>query len=220
VRVLIVDDEVTLAGTVARGLRRRGWAVDVAHDGDDGLGKALVNDYDVVVLDRDLPRVHGDDVCQRLNEAARPCRILMLTAAASLDELVAGLGLGADDYLTKPFRFEELVARVAALGRRTGAPAPVVLAVADLTLDPGRADVRRSGRSIQLTARELAVLEVLVRAEGRTVSAEQLFEKAWDDQADPMSTSVRVIVSRLRSKLGDPALIHTVVGLGYRIAAP
>jgi DNA-binding response OmpR family regulator len=220
VRVLIVEDEAALADAIARGLRRRGWAVDLAHDGDEGLGKALVNDYDVVVLDRDLPVLHGDDVCRQLNDAARPCRILMLTAAASLDELVAGLGLGADDYLTKPFRFEELVARIAALARRAAAPTPVVLRVDDLVVDPARAEVCRGGRPLHLTARELAVLELLVRADGRAVSAEELFEKAWDDQADPMSTSVRVIVSRLRSKLGDPPLIHTVVGRGYRIAAP
>jgi DNA-binding response OmpR family regulator len=219
VRLLIVEDEPSLAETLAKGLRRRGFAVDVATDGTDGLGKALVNDYDVVVLDRDLPGVHGDEVCRRLNAEGRPARVIMLTAASSLDDLVGGLSLGADDYLTKPFRFAELVARVEALGRRGGASAPPVVTVADLVIDVGRHEVIRAGEPVRLTARELAVLELLARADGRTVSAEELLEKAWDDQADPFTTSVRVIISRLRSKLGQPSLIHTVIGRGYRMAA-
>jgi len=217
--MLIVEDEPSLAETLAKGLRRRGFAVDVALDGTDGLGKALVNDYDVVVLDRDLPGVHGDEVCRRLGDACRPARIIMLTAASSLDDLVGGLSLGADDYLTKPFRFDELVARVEALGRRGGATLPLVITVGDLVVDAGRHDVHRGGRAVRLTARELVVLELLARADGRTVPAEELLEKAWDDQADPFTTSVRVIVSRLRAKLGDPPLIHTVIGRGYRMSA-
>jgi DNA-binding response OmpR family regulator len=218
VRLLIVEDEPSLAETLAKGLRRRGFAVDVALDGTVGLGKALVNDYDVVVLDRDLPGVHGDEVCRRLAEEGRAARVIMLTAAASLDDLVGGLSLGADDYLTKPFRFEELVARVEALGRRGSGSTPAVLTVADLVIDAARHDVRRAGQPVRLTAREMAVLELLAQADGRTVSAEQLLEKAWDDQADPFTTSVRVIVSRLRAKLGDPPLIHTVIGRGYRMS--
>jgi DNA-binding response OmpR family regulator len=218
VRLLIVEDEPSLAETLAKGLRRRGFAVDVALDGTDGLGKALVNDYDVVVLDRDLPGVHGDEICRRLGHEGRTARVIMLTAASSLDDLVGGLSLGADDYLTKPFRFDELVARVEALGRRGGAPAPTTVAVADLVVDIGRHEVRRGDQTIRLTARELAVLELLARADGRTVSAEELLEKAWDDQADPFTTSVRVIVSRLRAKIGEPPLIHTVIGRGYRMS--
>jgi len=220
VRLLIVEDEPTLANTVARGLRRRGFAVDVATDGEDGLGKALVNDYDVVVLDRDLPRVHGDDVCRQLRAHGRNARILMLTAAAALDDLVDGLALGADDYLTKPFRFAELVARVQALGRRSGRDEPAMLGVADLEVDPARHEVRRAGTTIRLTAREFAVLEVLMRAGGGVVSGEELLEKAWDEFADPFTSSVRVIVSRVRSKLGEPSVIQTVVGRGYRVGDP
>ena len=219
-RLLIVEDEPTLASTVARGLRRRGFAVDIAVDGEHGLHKAMVNDYDVVVLDRDLPRLHGDDVCRALRAGGRDARILMLTAAAALDDLVDGLALGADDYLTKPFRFAELVARVQALGRRTGRSDPSVLCVADVELDPARHEVQRAGGTVRLTAREFAVLEVLLRAEGRVVSAEELLEKAWDELTDPFTSSVRVIVSRVRSKLGEPSVIQTVVGRGYRMGEP
>ncbi len=217
VRVLIVDDEEQLAATLARGLRRHGMTVDVAHRGDEAIEKAGSTAYDVVVLDRDLPGVHGDDVCRRLATDRPDTRVLMLTAAASLDDLVAGLGLGADDYLVKPFRFAELTARLAALGRRAGAAAPTVLRWGDLTLDPGRFEVRRGDRPIVLTPREFGVLEALLRSPGRVLSAEQLFELAWDERADPFTSSVRVIVSRLRSKLGPPELVHTVVGRGYRI---
>lgn len=215
--MLIVEDEPMLASTIARGLRRRGYAVDVASDGEEGLGKALVNDYDVVLLDRDLPGIHGDEVCRQIRLARREARILMLTAAASLDDLVGGLALGADDYLTKPFRFAELVARVQALGRRGGPSAPTTLLVADVELDPARHVVRRAGAPVRLTAREFAVLEVLLRADGQVVSAEELLEKAWDELADPFTSSVRVIISRLRSKLGEPSVIETVVGRGYRV---
>lgn len=216
-RLLIVEDETALAESLSKGLRRRGFAVDVAHDGQSGLDRALVTDYDVIVLDRDLPRVHGDEVCRRLNAEGRRARILMLTAAASLDELVHGLALGADDYLIKPFRFAELVARVGALARRDATPVSAILRAGDLEIDPDRQVARRAGVGLRLTARELAVLEILVSAAGRVVSAEELIERAWDELADPFTTSVRVIVSRLRTKLGQPALIETVIGRGYRV---
>lgn len=216
-RVLIVEDEERLAETLARGLRRRGMTIDLAHDGAVGLGKALENPYDVVVLDRDLPGLHGDDVCRRLVAERPMTRVLMLTAASSLDDLVAGLAIGADDYLAKPFAFAELLARLTALGRRRTAAQPSVLRVADVSLDPQRYQVRRGDVPVSLTPREFAVLEELMRAPGHVLSAEVLFERAWDDQADPFTSSVRVIVSRLRAKLGPPPLIETVVGRGYRI---
>lgn len=216
-RLLIVEDEPALADNLAKGLRRRGYAVDVASDGQGGLDRALVNDYDVVILDRDLPIVHGDDVCRRLRGAQRPVRILMLTAAASLDELVEGFDLGADDYLTKPFRFAELLVRVGALSRRSTGVVSTVQRVDDLEFDRGRHEVRRNGREVQLTAREFAVLGILLAADGSVVSAEELLERAWDEMADPFTASVRVIVSRLRAKLGEPPLIATVIGAGYQI---
>jgi DNA-binding response OmpR family regulator len=217
VRVLIVEDELALARSIERGLRQRGFAVDVALDGDAGLDKALVNGYDVVILDRDLPGMHGDDVCRELVRAQTRSRILMLTAAAALDELVDGFGLGVDDYLAKPFQFLELVARVQALARRTVGPANVVLRWGDVEVDPGRSEARRGGLTVMLTPREMAVLEILLRAEGQIVSTETLLDRAWDEHADPFTTSVRVIVSRLRSKLGEPVAIATVVGKGYRL---
>ncbi len=216
-RLLIVEDEVRLAETLAKGLRRRGVTVDAANDGQDGLHKALTTDYDVVVLDRDLPLLHGDDVCRAIIAERPSTRVLMLTASSSLDEMVHGLGIGADDYLGKPFEFAELVARVFALARRSTPAVPPVLSAGDIELDPGRCVATRAGRRLPLTPRELSVLEVLVRAGGDVVSATQLFERAWDDQADPFTASVRVIVSRLRAKLGDPPVIETVVGHGYRI---
>lgn len=216
-RVLIVEDEQRLAETLARGLRRHGMAVDVALDGEVGFEKALVNDYDVIVLDRDLPKRHGDEVCRELRAAGRSSRILMLTAASGVDDLVEGFELGADDYLGKPFAFAELLVRLRALGRRTDVTRPSVLRAGDLELDPARLTARRSDGLLSLTPREFAVLQVLLEADGRIVSAEELLEKAWDEHADPFTTSVRVIVSRLRSKLGPPAVIATVVGKGYRI---
>lgn len=216
-RVLVVEDERQLADTVARGLRRHGFAVDVAYDGVDGDEKASVNHYDVVVLDRDLPGLHGDDLCRRLDASGHRARVLMLTAAAAVDDLVSGFDLGADDYLSKPFDFAELVVRIRALGRRRDGGTPIHLTHGDLTIDPARLAVTRGTRRVDLTSREFAVLELLVRADGAVVSAEELLEKAWDEHADPFTTAVRVIVSRLRAKLGEPALITTVVGRGYRL---
>ena len=217
-RVLLVDDEVRFAETLARGLRRRGFAVDLAHDGATALGKAAINDYDVVILDRDLPRLSGDDVCRALTTGGNTARILMLTASSTVDDLVAGLGLGADDYLGKPFEFQELVARLHAVGRRPAAPAPTTWHVGDLVVDPHRQRATRAERELGLTAREFGVLLELMRAEGGVVSAETLLERVWDEHADPFTTSVRVLMSRLRTKIGAPPLIETVVGAGYRIA--
>ncbi len=216
-RVLIIEDEQRLAETVARGLRRHGMATDVAFDGRTGLDKAMVNSYDVIVLDRDLPEIHGDDVCRRLDAAGHTARVLMLTAAAAIDDLVEGFGIGADDYLAKPFDFAELVVRVHALARRGASVVPAMLRHDDLELDPIRSRITRAGREIELTAREFAVLNLLMLEPGRVVSAEELLEKAWDEHADPFTSAVRVIMSRLRSKLGDPPLITTVVGKGYRL---
>jgi DNA-binding response OmpR family regulator len=224
VRVLVVEDEDALADAIARGLRREGMAVDVAGDGGVALEKAATNGYDVVVLDRDLPVVHGDDVCRKLIEsspapgAAEVPRILMLTASGALDDRVEGLTLGADDYLGKPFAFTELVARIRALARRGGLAVKPVLEVGDVVLDPARHFATRAGRPLPVTRKELAVLEVLIRAGGAVVSPEQLLERAWDEHADPFTNTIRVTVMNLRRKLGDPPLIETVVGSGYRIA--
>jgi DNA-binding response OmpR family regulator len=223
VRVLVVEDEEVLADAIARGLRREGMAVDVAADGGVALEKAATNGYDVVVLDRDLPVVHGDDVCRSLIAsspapgAAEIPRILMLTAAGDLDDRVAGLTLGADDYLGKPFAFEELVARIRALARRGQLAVKPVLEVGDVVLDPARHFVTRAGRPLPVTRKELAVLEVLIRAGGAVVSSEQLLERVWDEHADPFTNTIRVTVMNLRRKLGDPPVIDTVVGSGYRI---
>ena len=217
-RVLVVEDEQVLADAIATGLRREAMAVDVAYDGDGALERTSVNDYDVVVLDRDLPVVHGDDVCARLVAERSAVRIIMLTASGDLDDRVEGLTLGADDYLAKPFAFAELVARVRALGRRASPPLPPVLEVAGLRLDPARREVQRNGRNVLLTRKEFAVLEVLMRAGGTVVSAEQLLEKAWDEHIDPFTNVVRVTVMTLRRKLGEPPLLHTVPGVGYRLS--
>jgi DNA-binding response OmpR family regulator len=218
VRVLVVEDEEPLADAVARGLRREGMAVDVAYDGDSGLEKALMTRYDVVVLDRDLPLLSGDDLCRQLTAEGSLTRVLMLTAAGGLADRVAGLELGADDYLGKPFAFQELVARVRALGRRaTPAAPPVLHGPGGLVLDPARRTATRHGRPLELTRKELALLEVLLRAEGAVVSSEELLERVWDEHADPATTIVRVTVMTLRKKLGDPPVVHTVVGGGYRI---
>jgi DNA-binding response OmpR family regulator len=218
VRVLVVEDERVLADAIAEWLRREAFAVDLAYDGGTALERLGVNEYDVVVLDRDIPVIHGDDVCRAVIEADVDTRILMLTAAASVRERVAGLGLGADDYLTKPFAFVELSARVHALGRRTRPAAPPVLARAGIRLDPARREVVRDGRHIVLARKEFAVLAELMRAEGAVVSAEELLERAWDEHVDPFTNVVRVTVMKLRRKLGDPQVIETVAGVGYRIA--
>jgi DNA-binding response OmpR family regulator len=217
VRVLVVEDEQRLAETLAKGLRREGMAVDVSFDGASGLQKALVNSYDVIVLDRNLPGIHGDDVCRKLSAKGGPARILMLTAAGAVGDRVSGLNLGADDYLPKPFSFDELVARVRALARRVAKPAPTVLVCGDLTLDPARREARRADRELDLTKKEFGVLEVLLQADGGVVSAEELLERVWDENIDPFTNVVRVTVMTLRRKLGDPPVLETITGVGYRI---
>ena len=216
-RILVAEDEPRIAAAVARGLRREGMAVDVAPDGAAALYKARVNPYDVVVLDRDLPEVHGDDVCRTLSAEQPRTKVLMLTAARTTDELVQGLSLGADDYLTKPFRFAELVARLRALGRRTGDARPPVLQAADVVLDPAARTASRAGLDLDLTLKEFAVLQALLEAQGAVVTPEELLERAWDEQLDPLSNTVRMTVMTLRRKLGDPPLIQTVRGSGYRV---
>jgi DNA-binding response OmpR family regulator len=217
VRVLVVEDEQLLADAVATGLRREAMAVDVVYDGAAATERVDLNDYDVVVLDRDLPVVHGDDVCRHIVALGRATRVLMLTASGDISDRVEGLELGADDYLPKPFAFTELVARVRALGRRTTAPLPPVLERSGIRLDPNRREVYREGRQVHLAPKEFAVLEVLMRSAGSVVSAEQLLEKAWDENTDPFTNVVRVTVMTLRRKLGDPPVITTVPGAGYRI---
>ena len=216
-RVLVVEDEQLLADAVATGLRREAMAVDVVYDGQAALDRIGVNEYDVVVLDRDLPLVHGDDVLRGIIDEGLATRVLMLTAASDISDRVEGLELGADDYLPKPFAFSELVARVRALGRRATTPLPPVLERAGITLDPGRREVLRDGRPVALAPKEFAVLEVLMRAGGAVVSAEQLLEKAWDEHTDPFTNVVRVTVMTLRRKLGEPPVIVTVPGSGYRV---
>jgi DNA-binding response OmpR family regulator len=216
-RVLVVEDQQELAETVATGLRREGMAVDVALDGEVALRQTSVHDYDVVVLDRDLPIVHGDRVCTTLVEQGCRARVLMLTASTGIEDRVVGLGLGADDYLPKPFAFAELVARIRALSRRAQPALPPVMSAGDLRLDPARRIALRSGRRLELSAKELAVLELLLAARGAVVSAEELLERGWDEAADPFSNVVKVTISRLRRKLGEPQLIETVPGAGYRI---
>ncbi len=216
-RVLVVEDEAVLADAIARGLRREGMAVDVALDGGGALERVAVNRYDVMVLDRDLPHVSGDEVCRQVvGDDAAP-RVLMLTASAGIDDRVEGLTLGADDYLPKPFAFAELVARIRALGRRSRPPLPPVMSRHGVEVDPARRVASRDGRFLRLTNKELAVLEVLLAADGAVVSAEELLEKAWDEHADPFTNAVRVSVMKLRKKLGNPPLIETVPGAGYRI---
>jgi DNA-binding response OmpR family regulator len=217
VRVLIVEDERRLADAVARGLRHRAMAVDIAYDGQNALNKAGLVDYDVVVLDRDLPGVHGDEVCRTLRTKQAGPAVLMLTAAGELDQIVEGLTLGADDYLAKPFAFPELLARVQALGRRPRRALPPVLARGDVELDPARHEVRRHGKPIELQRKEFAVLRVLLEADGRVVPSEELLERVWDENVDPFTNVVRVVVMTLRRKLGEPPLIETVTGAGYRI---
>jgi DNA-binding response OmpR family regulator len=216
-RILVVEDEPLLANTVADGLRRHAHAVDVVHDGGAALERIDVNDYDVVVLDRDLPVVHGDEVCRTLAARDTPVRVLMLTAAADIDDRVAGLALGADDYLPKPFAFRELAARVVALGRRSRSAAPPILERAGIRLDLHRREVYRNGRYVPLSRKEFAVLAELLRAGGAAVSAEQLLEKAWDEHADPFTHAVRMTILKLRRKLGDPPVVLTDPGVGYQI---
>ncbi|WTW92397.1 response regulator transcription factor [Streptomycetaceae bacterium NBC_01309] len=216
-RVLVVEDHRELAETLASGLRRAGMAVDIVGDGQSALDRAAVNRYDVVVLDRDLPRLHGDDVCRVLVERRCPARVLMLTAAATTGDRVDGLEVGADDYLPKPFAFAELVARIRTLGRRAQPAVPPVLECGDLVLDAGRRQVRRAGQELSLSPKEFAVLELLMSAQGGVVSAEELLEQAWDEATDPFTNTVKVTVSRLRRKLGDPPVIETVAQAGYRL---
>jgi DNA-binding response OmpR family regulator len=216
-RVLIAEDDDRLARAVAAGLRRRGMTVDVALDGGGALDRLVANCYDVVVLDRDLPGVHGDEICRRLAAGRSASRILMLTAARSVRDRVEGLGLGADDYLPKPFDFSELVARIQALARRPGAPPPAGLGSGDLAMDPGRRVVTRAGRKLTLTPKEFAVLECLLAADGRPVPAEELLQRVWDEAADPFTTTVKTTIGRLRVKLGAPPVIDTVRDNGYRI---
>jgi DNA-binding response OmpR family regulator len=216
-RVLLAEDHSDLAEMVAAGLRREGMAVDVAGDGDAALERVDLVAYDVVVLDRDLPGVHGDDVCRSIVARGRATRVLMLTAAGTVADRVTGLGLGADDYLAKPFAFVELVARVRALLRRSQPPLPPVLVRGDLRLDPALRSVTRAGVPLPLTPKEFGVLELLLAARGRVVSAEELLERVWDEMADPFTGTVRMTVSRLRAKLGDPPVIETVTQAGYRI---
>ncbi|MEU6783633.1 response regulator transcription factor [Nonomuraea angiospora] len=217
-RVLVVEDEPLLADAIAEWLREETHAVDLARDGEAALERIAVNEYDVVVLDRDLPRVHGDDVCRELVASERDARVLMLTAAVQLDDRVTGLSLGADDYLSKPFAFPELAARVLALGRRSRPAVPPVLRRAGITLDPARREVFRNGRFVPLSKKEFAVLTELMRANGSVVSAELLLEKAWDEHADPFTGAVRLTILKLRRKLADPPVVETVPGVGYRIA--
>ncbi|HET9104293.1 MAG TPA: response regulator transcription factor [Solirubrobacteraceae bacterium] len=217
-RVLIAEDELRLADAIARGLRRQGIAVDIAPDGEQALSKARLVRYDVLVLDRDLPGIHGDDVCRTVRGERPETGILMLTAAGTLQDMVDGLTMGADDYLPKPFRFAELVARIQALARRTAPSRPPVLQRGDLELDPARRRLRRSEREIDLARKEFAVLEVLMAADGATVSAEELLERVWDEHIDPFTNVVRMTIMTLRRKLGDPPVVETVIGVGYRVA--
>ncbi len=216
-RVLVVEDHPRLAETVATVLRREGMAVDVAFDGREALARVALITYDVVVLDRDLPGVHGDEVCRLLVAEGCPSGVLMLTAAGGLEERIHGLGIGADDYLSKPFHLAELVARIRALARRSRPALPPTLEHGDLQLDSARRVVTRAGRPVALSPKEYAVLELLLGAEGRAVSTQEILERAWDDATDPFTNAVRMTVSRLRAKLGDPPVIQTVSPVGYRI---
>jgi DNA-binding response OmpR family regulator len=216
-RVLVVEDHRRLANAVADGLRREGMAVDMAFDGADALSHAAINRYDVIVLDRDLPVVHGDQVCRTLAAQRSEARVLMLTAAATIRDRVDGLELGADDYLPKPFDFGELVARIRALGRRAIAPLPPTLVRGDLSVNPSRGLAYRAGRRLMLSPKEFALLEYLLAADGRVVSAEELLARVWDEAANPFTTTVKTTIGRLRKQLGEPPLIETVRERGYRI---
>ncbi|MFI0450474.1 response regulator transcription factor [Actinomadura sp. 6N118] len=217
-RVLVVEDQADLVEILLEGLRAAGMAVDSAFGGVQALELLAVNEYDVVVLDRDLPDVHGDEVCRELIESAALTRVLMLTAAGAVDDRVEGLSIGADDYLAKPFDFAELVARIRALGRRARPPIPPVLVDGDLVMDTARRVATRGGRPLPLTAKEFGVLEVLLGADGAVVTSEQLLERVWDEHTDPFTNTVRVTMMRLRRKLGEPGVVATLPGVGYRIA--
>ena len=219
-RVLVAEDVEDLAVAIAVGLRREGMAVDVVLDGVAALDHLDVTPYDVVVLDRDLPGMHGDDVCRRLMAGQSGTRVLMLTAASTVRDRVEGLGLGADDYLVKPFDFAELVARIRAIGRRPPASLPPVLQHGDLTVDPARRTAVRAGRRLDLSPKEFGLLEYLLAAGDRVVSAEELLERVWDESADPFTTAVKQTMRRLRLKLGDPPLIRTIRESGYQIGEP
>jgi DNA-binding response OmpR family regulator len=216
-RVLVAEDVEDLATAIAAGLRREGMAVDVVLDGNAALDHLGITRYDVVVLDRDLPEVHGDDVCRWLVGEQPDTRVLMLTAASTVRDRVEGLGLGADDYLPKPFDFAELVARIRAIGRRPPAALPPVLEHGDLVVDPSRRVAVRSGRRLDLSPKEFALLEYLLAAAGRVVSAEELLERVWDEAADPFTTAVKQTMRRLRVKLGEPPVIRTIRESGYQI---
>jgi len=216
-RVLVVEDFEVLARAIGTGLRREGMAVDVVLDGNDALDHLALTRYDVVVLDRDLPGTHGDEVCRSLAAGGPGSRVLMLTAASTVADRVDGLGLGADDYLPKPFDFSELVARVRALGRRSAPALPPTLESGDVRLDPSGRVAFRAGRRLTLSPKEFAVLECLLESAGRVVSAEELLERAWDEAADPFTTAVKTTIRRLRGKLGDPPVIRTVREGGYQI---
>ncbi|HJP78938.1 MAG TPA: response regulator transcription factor [Pseudonocardiaceae bacterium] len=216
-RVLVVEDQTELADSIARVLRREGLAVDVVYDGADALDRAAGTDYDVLVLDRDLPTVTGDEVCRRLVANGASAKVLMLTASATVAQRVEGLNLGADDYLPKPFAYAELIARIRAIGRRSQPPLPPVLEHGDLCLDPATRSASRAGAPLNLTPKELAVLEYLLAGRGRVISAEELLDRVWDEAADPFTTTVKSTINRLRAKLGTPPLIDTVPRGGYRI---
>jgi DNA-binding response OmpR family regulator len=218
-RVLVVEDHPRLAQTVAAVLRREGMAVDIAFDGREALDRVGVTSYDVVVLDRDLPGVHGDEVCRSLVDS-RQSAVLMLTAAATIDDRVEGLGIGADDYLPKPFHLAELTARVRALARRSRRALPPLLNYGDVTLDSANRIVMRAGALVALSPKEFAVLEVLLSAQGAVISTEEILERAWDDATDPFTNAVRMTISRLRAKLGEPPVIQTVTPVGYRVGEP
>ena len=219
-RGLVIEDDAEMAQAIGIGLRRADMSVDVAADGTTGLGRAFDTDYDVIVLDRDLPGVHGDEICRRMVESESRSRVLMLTAAGTMDDLVDGLERGADDYLPKPFDFPVLVARIGALFRRAQPALPPVLRHGDVELDTAQHWVRRAGRELDLSPKEFGVLELLLASAGRAVSAEELLERVWDDAADPFTNAVKVTVSRLRTKLGEPPIIETVQRAGYRIRGP
>ncbi|MBV9309903.1 MAG: response regulator transcription factor [Solirubrobacterales bacterium] len=216
-RVLIAEDESRLAAAIARGLRSEGIAVDVAPDGSDAVAKARIVRYDVLVLDRDLPSLHGDEVCRLVRRERPETGILMLTAAGALEDVVEGLSLGADDYLPKPFRFGELVARIHALARRSAPSRPPLLRHGDLELDSARRQVTRNGQPVELARKEFGVLETLMAAQGATVSAEELLERVWDEHVDPFTNVVRMTIMTLRRKLGEPQAVETVIGVGYRM---